>query len=145
MALANSNTHVFPAHSASPWRNGALAAVISVVLNVVLFLVGRAADLIPETVSVQSPTGEGPMTAGPVIVMSIVPVVVAMLVYRILRRTTARPARVFRIVGGGLLVVSLLLPFGIPDVPAKMALTLDLMHVMTGLAILILVPRVEEG
>ena len=75
--------------------------------------------------------------------MSIVPVVVAVLAYLLLRRTIDRPARVFRIVGGGLLVLSLMMPFGIPDVPVKMALVLDLMHVVCGLAILVMVPRAD--
>ena len=144
MSLAVSDIRHEYTHSTSLFMNGLIAAAISVVLNVAIFLIGRAADLIPESVTVQSPTGEGALTIGPVIVMSIVPVVVAVLVYLLLRRVTARAAGVFRIVGGGLLVLSLLLPWGIPDVPAKMALTLDLMHVVSGLAILVMVPRADE-
>ena len=126
------------------WRTGFIAAAISAVLNAAIFLIGRAADLVPSSVEVQSPTGEGALTIVPVLLMSIVPVVVAVPVYLLIRHVESNPARVFRVVGGVLLVLSLLLPFGIPDVPLKMALTLDLMHFVTGLAILVLIPGSDE-
>jgi hypothetical protein len=144
MSIAVSETRHEYTHTTSLWINGCIAAAISVVLNVAIFLVGREANLIQESVEVQSPAGEGALTIGPVIVMSILPVVVAVLLYGVLRKMTSRPARLFRIIGGVLLMLSLLMPFGIPDVPAKMALTLDLMHVVSGLAILVLIPRADE-
>jgi len=131
-------------NSNSMWRTGFIAAAISAVLNAAIFLIGRAADLVPSSVKVQSPTGEGALTIVPVLLMSIVPVIVAVPVYLLIRHVASNPARVFRVVGGVLLVLSLLLPFGIPDVPLKMALTLDLMHFVTGLAILVLIPGSDE-
>jgi len=144
MSLAVSEQRRSYANSSTIWTNVGIAAAISVVLNVAIFLIGRAIDLIPESVEIQSPAHEGAMTISPVIVMSIVPVIVATLLYAALRKMTSRPARLFRVIGGVLLGLSLLLPFGIPDVPAKMALTLDLMHMVTGLAILVLIPRADE-
>jgi len=128
----------------SMWRASLIALAISAVVNAAIFLIGRAADLIPASVEVQSPAGEGRLTIAAVLLMSIVPVIAAALLYLLRRRWTDRPARAFGIVGSVLLVLSLAMPFGVPDVPMKMALTLGLMHVVTGLAILVLIPQADD-
>lgn len=133
---------------ASLWRAGLIAAIISSVGNGIVYGIGRAADTIPQSVMVDTPTGEDPITFAPVIMFSILPVIIATLLYAVLLRSTQRPARMFWIIGTVVLVASFISPLTIPDAPAKMIVTLNLMHVVTALAamgtITRLVPRQRD-
>lgn len=123
------------------WKRGVLAAVIAAIGNVLVYGVAQGLDLLPRTVEVQHPAGEGPVTLALVIGMTMLPVIVATLLLALLQRITRRPARLFRIVGAAVLVLSLAGPFGIPDVPMKMALTLVAMHLVAGIVALVTLPE----
>ncbi len=144
--MTHALTHTGQQHErkASRWMKGLAAGATAAAINALIFMIGRAADLIPESVAVATPVGEGPLTIGPVLLMSILPALLAVPVYLVIGRLSSRPVRVFRIVAGVLLLFSLLMPFGIPGVPMKMALTLDLMHLVAGAAILVFVPFTDE-
>jgi len=120
----------------SLWKAGLIASVVAAAANALIYGVGRIAGTIPQSVEVDALSGNGPVTLATVIVTSVLAVVVATLFYAVLRRITRRPERIFLIAGSLLLVVSLAMPFSIPDVPMKMAVTLVLMHITTAIVAL---------
>ena len=117
--------------STSLWKAGLIASAIAAASNALIYGLGRIADSIPQSVEVDTLSGTGPVTAMTVIFSSVLAVIVATLFYAVLRRRARRPERTFLIAGTVLLVVSLAMPFSIPDVPMKMAVTLALMHITT--------------
>jgi len=122
--------------STSLWKAGLIASAIAAASNALIYGVGRIAGTIPQSVEVDALSGTGPVTATTVIFTSVLAVIVATLFYAVLRRTIRRPERTFLIAGTILLVVSLTMPFSIPGVPMKMAVTLALMHVTTAIVAL---------
>jgi len=120
----------------SLWKAGLVASVVAAAANALIYGVARIAGTIPQSVEVDALSGNGPVTATAVIATSVLAVLVATLLYAVVRRIARRPERTFFIVGSLLLVVSLAMPFSIPDVPMKMAVTLALMHVTTGVVAL---------
>ena len=115
----------------SLWKAGLVTATLAVAANALIYGAGRIAGTIPKSVDVDTLSGNGPVTVSTVIFTSVLAVLVATLFYAVLQRITRRPERVFLIAGSLLLVVSLAMPFSIPGVPAKMAVTLALMHITT--------------
>ncbi len=126
------------------WLAGLIAIVLSAGINAGLYGIARAADLIPSSVLVETSGGREPITLAPVLLLSTLPVVGATLLYALLTRVTARPARSFWTIGIVVLVASFAMPFSIPDVPLKMALTLDLMHLVTAVVTLGTLTRVAR-
>ena len=120
----------------SLWKAGLVASVVAAAANALIYGVARIAGTIPQSVEVDALSGNGPVTATAVIATSVLAVLVATLLYAVVRRIARRPERTFLIVGSLLLVISLAMPFSIPDVPMKMAVTLALMHVTTGVVAL---------
>jgi len=120
----------------SLWRAGLVAATLASTANALIYGVGRIVGTIPQSVEVDALTGNGPVTATTVISTSVLAVLVATLFYAVLLRIARRPERTFLISGSLLLIVSLAMPFSIPDVPVKMAVTLALMHVTTAIVAL---------
>ena len=118
------------------WRAGLIAAVLAATANALIYGIGRMAGTIPQSVEVDALSGNGPVTVTAVIFTSVLAVLVATLFYAVLRRTARRPERTFLIAGTILLVVSLTMPFSIPGVPMKMAVTLALMHITTAIVAL---------
>ena len=113
------------------WKAGLVASAIAAATNALIYGVGRIAGAIPQSVKVDTLSGNGPVTVATVIFTSVLAVLVATLFYAVLRRIARRPERTFLIAGTVLLVMSLAMPFSIPDVPMKMAVTLALMHITT--------------
>ena len=126
------------------WLAGIIAATLSAGANVVVYGVARAADLIPPSVLIETPGGREPITLAQVLLLSVLPVVGAILLYALLRRLTTRPVRSFWIIGSVVLLASFAMPISSPDVPPRMALTLNLMHVVTALAVLGTLPRLAR-
>jgi len=114
------------------WFSGILAAAVSVVVNVVLFFVGTAIDAFPPDVLV--PGTAAPMTVTPVAIMSVLPILVATLVYTIMSRFTDTPNRWFNILAAIVFVAMLFTPFTIPGAPTLMIVFLEVMHVVTAVA-----------
>lgn len=130
-------SHARQSSPATPlWLTSLIAVVLSAVANAVIYGVARTGDAIPHSVLVETPRGSEPITLVPVLLFSILPIVVATILYGLLLRFTARPARAFWVIGLVVLVASFAMPFTIPGVPMKMALTLNLMHLVTAVAAL---------
>lgn len=115
------------------WLAGIIAAVVAAVANVIVHGVARALDTIPQDVLVDSPTGEEPITLAPVIIFTAVPILIAAVLFAILRRTMRQPVRMLWIIGLVALVLSFVTPLTVPDAPARMIITLELMHIVAAL------------
>jgi hypothetical protein len=114
---------------------GALAAVAAVAGNVALLVAANAIGVAP---------GFRPLAVPPVAFLSVAGVVGATVVYWFLRRRSSKPARTFRRVAGGVLVVSFLPDVALlfVDEAATVAgvVVLMAMHVVVAAACVALLP-----
>jgi hypothetical protein len=120
--------------STRPWWNvGLLAALVAAVANLLVYLV--ATTLFGQELLVPGP--EGVMTAIghiPVVLFSVAPAILAALLAAFLARRTAAPRRLFLGIALAVLLLSFLSPFTV-DASASTRLTLELMHLVAGVAI----------
>jgi hypothetical protein len=114
--------------AATIWRNGLIAAAVSALVNAILYLVGAPLGGFPSTVL--TPLG-APITLGPVLIMSIVPVLLGTLAYQILTWLNSNANLWFMIITGVVFIVMFPGPLGIPDAPTLMVVLLEVMHVVT--------------
>ncbi len=109
-------------------RLAALAGVTSALINAVLFFLFNALGIISNTVFVQE---NQPLTVIPVLIASLLPSLLAGVVFFLLCRYTYKGYRVFSIAAIVLLLLSFSNPFiGIPGIPIGMAIALILMHIV---------------
>ncbi|MBK7668994.1 MAG: hypothetical protein IPJ32_17620 [Sphingobacteriaceae bacterium] len=105
-----------------------VAGLISTIINVILFFIGKAAGFFPDTVLI--PNQNAPLNFVNFIISSIVPSLLAGLVMGLIYRFAKNPKKVFNIISIVLLILSFANPFFIPAVPIMMAVMLNLMHVV---------------
>ncbi|MCU0492992.1 MAG: DUF6069 family protein [Chloroflexaceae bacterium] len=116
------------------WWAGPLGGLAAVVVNLALYFIAAPLGFIPQTVLVQ-PANQ-PVTFVPVIAATLMPTIVATLLFALLVRFTRRPVTIFRIIAAVVLVLSFAQPFVmLPDAPLAMAITLNLMHVVAAAGI----------
>jgi hypothetical protein len=107
---------------------GLMAAVAATVVNAILFLVFRAAGIIVDTIFIQP---DQPMTIVPIIISSIVPTLIATLVFFLLEKFTKNGFKIFRIIALVLMLITFINPFmGIQGVTMGYAIALNIMHVV---------------
>lgn len=107
---------------------GLMAAGAATVVNAILFLVFHAAGIIVDTIFIQP---NQPMTIVPIIISSIVPTLIATLVFFLLEKFTKNGYKIFRIVAIVLMLVTFINPFmGIQGVTMGYAIALNIMHVV---------------
>lgn len=124
----------------SIFLRGLKVAAISAVINVVLFFLGSAAGLLPETVLLPGPNE--PLTVVPVILSSIVGTLAGTVLYTLLSRfSPASSARAFRVTLIVLGVATLFPPLSIPGAPVGMVITLELMHVVAIVGMYVGLPK----
>jgi hypothetical protein len=122
---------------------GAKAIVVAVVVNAVLFLIFHQAGVISDAIML--PNEGGPITLMHIVFSSIMPLVVATLLYLLLARFTNKATRIFRIVAIAFLVLSFITPFNIPGITIGMVLVLNLMHLVAGGSTLYFLPSVNKA
>jgi hypothetical protein len=115
------------------WRRTGLVIAVATVINVAVFLIARAIG-----VEILVPQGATSTTLSvvPVAVFTIVPLVLAAVFLRVLRRVGVSSPRVF----GAIVVVGTLLSLFAPltaELSASNKVTLVVMHLVAGLAALI--------
>lgn len=119
------------------------AAAVSAVINSILFFIFHSIGWITDDVFVQP---NQPLTVVPVIIASIMPSLVAALVFFLLEKYTDNGFRIFSIVSIILMLLSLAMPFtGIPDVTTKYALALASMHFAVPLMLLFFINRSKNS
>ena len=107
---------------------GLIAAGVATVVNAILFFIFKATGVIVDTIFIQP---NQPLTIVPIFFSSIVPTLVATLVFFLLEKFTKNGFKIFRIISLVLMVLSFANPFmGIPNVTLGYALVLNIMHVV---------------
>lgn len=105
-----------------------VAGLISTIINVILFFIGKAAGFFPDTVLI--PNQNAPLNFVNFIISSIVPSLLAGLVMGLIYRFIKNSKKVFNIISIVLVIFSFANPFFIPAVPIMMAVMLNLMHLV---------------
>lgn len=118
------------------WMSGIVTIVLAALAGAALYGIARAAGTLPHSVLVPTPAGEEPITLAPVLAASAQGALLGAIVYALLRRVTARANRLFWIIGGIVLALSLIPPLTTEDAPARMVVTLVAMHLVVGLVTL---------
>ena len=118
---------------------GLWAAITASVINAILFFIYHAAGVITDTILVQP--GK-PLSVIPVIVTSIIPTLIASMVFFLFEKYTQKGFKIFTIVSIALLILSFLSPFmGIPGVSIGYALALCTMHVVVAASLLYFIKK----
>jgi hypothetical protein len=117
------------------WRNGLLAALSAVVINLVLYAIGVALGAFPP--EALTPAGQ-PVSAVPVIVATVVGSIAGIIGYSILTRFINRPRVDYIFIGLAVLVLigMVFTPFGIQNVPVAQIVILEIMHLVVGGALI---------
>ena len=105
-----------------------LAGIVAAIINSILFFVFHATGVITDSVMIQN---NQPLTIIPVIIFSLVPSLLAGVVFYLLCRYTKRGYSIFVIIALILLIVSFANPFiAIQDIPVGMGVVLNIMHII---------------
>ena len=118
---------------------GLWAAIAATIINVILFFIYHAAGAITDTIFVQP--GK-PLNAIPVIITTIIPTLIASMVFFLIEKYTQKGFKIFTIVSVVLLVLSFSNPFiAIPGVPVSYGLALCTMHVVVVASLLYFIKK----
>ena len=110
-----------------------LIALAAAAANALVYLVATAVEAIPSGFVIPGPGT--PLTLGMVVGSTVVPALVAGVVFALLGRFTRRPVRNFVVLAAVLLVLSFITPLTIPGAPLSMILAMELMHVVAAVVI----------
>lgn len=117
------------------WRAGVLAAVAAAVVNVVVFLLARAAGAMPA--DVLNPMGQ-PVGLGSTLLLTLLPPLAAAGLLGLLARLTRRAVPIFLVVAALVFAVMAMSPIGLPGAPAGMIAALELMHLVVAVPAVLL-------
>jgi Family of unknown function (DUF6069) len=118
---------------------GLWAAIAASVINAILFFIYHAAGVITDTILVQPGKPLGVMS---VIVASIIPTLIASMVFFLFEKYTQKGFKIFTIVSIALLLLSFLNPFMvIPGVSIGYALALCTMHIVVAGSLLYFIKK----
>ncbi len=121
---------------------GLTAAVVAAVINAILFFVFHSLGTITDDIFVQP---NQPLTIVPVIMASIVPSIVASLVFFLMEKYTNNGFRVFSIISILFMLASLAGPFmGIKGITTGYALVLCAMHIVVTVCLLYFFSRANK-
>lgn len=125
------------------WQAALLAAAVAALGNLLLLVIAGLFGISILTPVPPEGTTIAPLTAGPVIISSVVPALAAALLLGLLGRFTASPLRAFYVIAVLFLLISFAGPLGLP-VDATSKLLLNLMHVIAAAVIVgVLATRVR--
>ena len=125
------------------WKAGLIGAGIAAIINVVLYLLGRALGSFPPTAL--TPMGR-PVDAVGTAVFSVLGVLAGAVVYTILTRlmVTARANRWFLIVAVIVLVLMAPSPLAVPGAPASQIVIMEIMHLVAGISAIYFLTRWKQ-
>lgn len=122
---------------------GLLAAGVAAVVNAILFFIFHAAGVITDDIMIQPNT---PMTVVPIIISSIMPTLIATVVFFLLEKYTANGFKIFTIISIILMVLTFANPFvGIPGIGVAYGIVLNVMHVVVVAALLFYINRAKNN
>lgn len=105
-----------------------LIALAAAVANALVYLIATAMRVIPSGFIIPGPGT--PLTLGMVVGSTVVPALLAGVVFALLGRFTRRPTRNFVVLSGVFLALSFVTPLTIPGAPLPMVLAMELMHIV---------------
>jgi hypothetical protein len=121
---------------------GFIAAIASVTINVLLFLIFSAAGVFTDEIEIQP--GQA-LSILPIIISSIMPTLLAILEFYLIDKYTKNGFTIFTIISVVLLVLSFLNPFMmIPNVTLAYAVVLNVMHVVVAGMLLYFIKRAYQ-
>ena len=125
------------------WKAGLIGAGIAAIINVVLYLLGRALGSFPSTAL--TPMGR-PVDAVGTAVFSVLGVLAGAVVYTILTRLmdTARANRWFLIIAVVVLVLMAPSPLAVPGAPASQIVIMEIMHLVAGISAIYFLTRWKQ-
>lgn len=109
-------------------KAGFMAAIVAAIINVILFFLFHALGIITDDIFVQP---NQPLTFVPVIISSVIPTLIASLVFFLIEKFSNNGYKIFRLVAIILLFVSFVNPFmGIEGITIGYGIVLNVMHVV---------------
>jgi hypothetical protein len=125
------------------WKAGLIGAGVAAIINVVLYLTGRALGSFPDTAL--TPMGR-PVDVVGTVVLSVFGVLAGAVVYTILTRlmVTARANRWFLIIAIIVLVLMAPSPLGVPGAPASQIAIMEIMHLVAGISAIYFLTRWKQ-
>lgn len=122
------------------WRYTIIATIVSFGINLMLYVVGRAADWIPD----EMPRATETFSLISVILASVIPVLLfgALMVY--LANHAPRASRLFTIVVTVVLIIAVVVPMTLPDIEQSFRFLLVSMHIVTAGSCLMLTRTTEN-
>lgn len=116
-----------------------MAAGTSVVINVVLFYIFHSAGIIRDDIFID---GKQPLAMVQVIISSILPALIAVIVFFLMEKFTNNGYVIFSVVAIILLLLSFLSPFmTIKGISVGYGIVLNLMHIVVALSVLYFIKR----
>lgn len=133
--------HIDHGEEAGPiWRMTAIMAGVSLVLNIILFFVGTAAGWIPDDM----PEATEMFSLVSVILASVIPVFIFGALMVFLANHAPRASRLFTMILLVVLIVAVMIPLVLQDVPTSFQFTLVAMHIVTAGSIFALTRMAEN-
>jgi hypothetical protein len=128
----------------SIWKAGIVGALVAAVINVVLYLIGRALGSFPDTAL--TPMGR-PVDVFGAAFISILGVLGGTVAYSILSRFMATPRanRWFLIIAIVVLVLMIPSPLAIPGAPTSQVILMEIMHLVAGISAIFFLTRWRQG
>lgn len=116
---------------------GLMASGASVIINSLLFFIFQAFGILTNDVYVQP---NQPLTIVPVIISSILPTIIASLVYFLIEKFSENGFKFFTIISIVLLVFSFASPFmAVVNMPIGFGIVLNLMHIVVATNVLLFI------
>lgn len=124
-------------------KAGIFAGITSAIINGILFFIFHAAGIFNDAIEIQP--GQA-LNIVPVSISSIMPSIIAILVFYLFEKYTKNGLKNFSILAYVLLALSFLNPFlMIPNVTVMYALILNLMHVVVVASLLFYIKRAYQN
>ena len=118
---------------------GLYAGIAAAIVNAVLFFIGRGAGIFTDQLEVQP--GQA-LSVIPVLISSILPAIVAAILFFLLDKFTSKGMLIFTIITVVLLLASFMNPFiAIPAITMSSGVLLNVMHVTVVLGLLYFLKR----
>jgi hypothetical protein len=116
------------------WTAAGLGALVAVVVNLIIYYVGRGLFAIPFLVLQPGSNTPAPLNPIMIVVTCVIPAIGAAIFFWLLKRFASSPLRIFQIVSIVLALLSMASPLTMP-VALSTRLALALMHIVAGAAI----------
>ena len=124
-------------------RYGVLVILIAIVINTTIYFIANSFDIFSEEVI--NPNTDSPIPMSEIIIVSIFQMVIGLFGLALATEITKQPLRLFRIMATIFLLISFTFPFTIENATISVIVSLVLMHVVSGLLMIVVLPRLIIG